>query len=741
MTSTHHRGRRTLSVIAATALVSGLIVAGTALRNDGPSSGTQVAAQGTGGQVAAQTRHGHGHSDELAATPQMGWNDWNAFGCNVNADLVEQTADAMVANGMKAAGYEYVNIDDCWLERQRDADGNLVPDPTKFPDGIKAVADYVHARGLKLGIYNSAGTATCAGYPGSLGHETQDAQLWASWGVDYLKYDNCNNQGSSTRQQYIDRYTAMGEALKATGREIFYSLCEWGVNDPWNWAGQVGQSWRTTGDINDSYSSMLSIFNTNVWLYPYAGPGGWNDPDMLEVGNGGMSTEEYRTEFSLWAQMAAPLLAGTDLRDISDADLAIYTNKDVIAVDQDSLGKQGIPVANNGKPAGNDGLWVITKPLANGDRSVVLFNSTGSATTISTTAHQVGLGHARQYTLDNLWTHQKTETAGTIAATVPAHGVVMYRVSDRGSRHVAPDVSIAMDGLAAVAEQGEPSEVTVTVTNNGTQAISDGTVTVQPPDGWTVDPASSTFPRVRSNSTVSATFTVTPGAPSKPLDAATVTATATYRWGPGHGQDGTASASQTAIVSTPVSDPYQTFSSASDAPARFGQVDDDFGISGAGNDLWGGSDNYSTIYLSGAVGTSSTVQTEVTATSNLSGYGKAGILVRNTMTDAGKAPEGVILFVSPAGGIQLEWNSNADASIESVTPQNGTIDPTVPVHLKLVRDGDTYTGYYSTDGTTWNEVGSATVPGQADTQDAGMFVTSHAVGSPAQIDFSGFSVS
>ena len=188
----------------------------------------------------------------LAATPQMGWNDWNAFGCDVNAALVEQTADAMVANGMQRAGYDYVNIDDCWLTKQRDANGNLVPDPVKFPAGIKAVADYVHAKGLKLGIYEDAGTATCAGYPGSLGHEKQDAATFAGWGVDYLKYDNCNNAGSSTTQQYIDRYTAMRDALAATGRPILYSLCEWGVNQPWTWAPQVGNSWRTTGDINDS---------------------------------------------------------------------------------------------------------------------------------------------------------------------------------------------------------------------------------------------------------------------------------------------------------------------------------------------------------------------------------------------------------------------------------------------------------------------------------------------------------
>jgi alpha-galactosidase len=714
--------RRALAALATGALVISMSVVG-----------TDVAQAQTAGP-------GQHQPDMLGATPQMGWNDWNAFGCDVDAQLVEQTADTMVANGMQAAGYEYVNIDDCWLAQERDADGNLVPDPVKFPDGIKAVADYVHSKGLKLGIYNSAGTETCAGYPGSLGHEKQDAALWASWGVDYLKYDNCNNQGSSTRQEYIDRYTAMADAIKATGRPMFYSLCEWGVNDPWTWAGQIGQSWRTTGDIRDSYDSMLSIFNQNVWLYPYAGPGGWNDPDMLEVGNGGMTTAEYQTEFSPWAEMAAPLLAGTDLRTMSDADLAIYTNKDVIAVDQDPLGKQGVPIAAGGKPAGNDGLWVMSKPLQNGDRAVLLFNSTGTTRTITTTAAEVGMARAGDYTLDNLWTHAKIETAGMIGASVPAHGVVMYRVSDRTPRDVAPDVMVTMDGLNAVAAAGQASEVTVGLTNHGAQSVTDVSVSVQVPTGWHAEATSPTdFSSIRSGRTVTATFAVTPGAPTAPLDTATVVATASYRWG--HGQQASASASQSAIVNAPVSEPNQTFSSADDAPARFGQVGDDFAISGAGSDLWGSHDNYSTIYRTGVVGTSSTVQTEVTALSGLSGFGKAGILVRNVMTDAGQAPEGVILFVSPDGGIQVEWNSNSDASIDSVTPENGTIDPTVPVHLKLVRDGSTYTGYYSSDGSTWQQVGSATVPGQADTQDAGLFITSHSTGSPAQADFSGFTVS
>src|SRR3954452_8152837 len=284
-------------------------------------------------------------STGLPLPPPMGWNDWNAYGCNVSETLVKQTADKIVSAGLGAAGYQYVNIDDCWMQHSRDASGNLQPDFAKFPDGISGTAAYVHSKGLKLGIYEDAGTATCAGYPGSLGHETQDARSFASWGVDYLKYDNCFNNGSSTTQQYIARYTAMRDALAATGRPIVYSICEWGVNAPWTWAAPVGNLWRTTGDIQNNFGSMLNIFHQNVGLAAYAGPGQWNDPDMLEVGNG-MSATEDRAHFSLWAEMAAPLIAGTNIPNASATTLSIMTNSRVVAVDQDSLGKQGTMVSS-----------------------------------------------------------------------------------------------------------------------------------------------------------------------------------------------------------------------------------------------------------------------------------------------------------------------------------------------------------------------------------------------------------
>ena len=358
----------------------------------------------------------------LALTPQMGFNDWNAYGCNVSESLIKSTALAMHNDGMQAAGYQYVNIDDCWMTKSRNSAGQLVPDPTKFPDGISGTASYVHSLGLKLGIYESAGTQTCAGYPGSLNYETTDANSFAAWGVDYLKYDNCNNQGISGQT----RYTAMRNALQATGRPILFSLCSWGQESVWTWGANVGNSWRTTGDINASYSSMLSIFHSNVGLASYAGPGHWNDPDMLEIGNG-MTTTEQQSEFSLWSEMAAPLIAGTNIASASSSTLSILTNSRVIAVDQDSLGKQGTEVSSSG------GLDVLAKPLANGDVAVALFNENSSTATISTSASAIGKTGASSYTLTDLWSGATSTTSGAISASVPAHGTVMYRVAGGSS--------------------------------------------------------------------------------------------------------------------------------------------------------------------------------------------------------------------------------------------------------------------------------------------------------------------
>jgi len=277
----------------------------------------------------------------LGRTPQMGWNSWNKFACNINEDLIKSTIDTLVDTGLVAAGYKYINLDDCW-QISRDKNNVIVPDPKAFPSGIKALADYAHSKGMKFGLYSDAGSNTCQGRPGSLGYEEIDAKTYAEWGVDYLKYDNCYADPRTPEE----RYPIMRDALNKSGRTIFYSMCEWGVDDPAKWAKDVGNSWRTTGDISDSWSSMISIIDKNDKWAQYAGPGGWNDPDMLEVGNGGMTYDEYRTHFSLWALAKAPLLIGCDVTKRDKETFEILMNEEVIAVNQDKLGVQGRKIAH-----------------------------------------------------------------------------------------------------------------------------------------------------------------------------------------------------------------------------------------------------------------------------------------------------------------------------------------------------------------------------------------------------------
>ncbi|MCI2416572.1 alpha-galactosidase [Saccharopolyspora sp. K220] len=386
----------------------------------------------------ASTASGDPGQDDLAATPPMGWNSWNTFGCDINEQLIRDTADAIVASGMRDAGYRYINIDDCWAEPERNAEGELEPHHERFPSGIKAMADYVHDKGLKLGIYTSAGTRTCADtMPGALGHEEVDARTFADWGVDYLKYDNCNNQGVPA----TERYAAMGEALRATGRPIVYSVCEWGENAPWEWAPDVGAHlWRTTDDIKPAWDTgntddfpmgVVNIIDANGKLAEYAGLGDWNDPDMLEVGvydvegYPGLTDTEAVAHFSMWSIMASPLIAGNDVRDMPENIQRILTNREVIAVNQDALGRQGAPVRDDGDRE----VWV--KELADGSRAVALFNRGGEAATITTTAEEIGAGPAARYVLRDLWTHTETETDGEISAEVPSHGVTLLRVKPK----------------------------------------------------------------------------------------------------------------------------------------------------------------------------------------------------------------------------------------------------------------------------------------------------------------------
>ena len=363
----------------------------------------------------------------IAITPPMGWNSWNKFGCDVNEQLIKEIADAMVSSAMKNAGYEYVVIDDCW-QVGRDEEGNIIPDPERFPSGMKALADYIHSKGLKFGIYSDAGTITCQKRPGSRGYEFQDARTYASWGVDYVKYDWCN----TSTQDAQASYRLMRDAIYKAGRPMVFSLCDWGWSKPWLWAENVGHLWRATDDIMDCWdceddrnnAGFTVLLDRMVGLASYSGPGHWNDPDMLEVGNKGLTLNESRAHFSLWCVLSAPLIAGNDIRSMSDETKEILTNKEVIAVDQDSLGKSGVKVRDDGD------LEVWVKQMSDGGRAVVLFNRGLTAENIAVTWIELGYPNHLKARVRDLWQHKDLgKYTGEFTTEVLPHDAVMIRIT------------------------------------------------------------------------------------------------------------------------------------------------------------------------------------------------------------------------------------------------------------------------------------------------------------------------
>ncbi|MBV9383421.1 MAG: alpha-galactosidase, partial [Streptosporangiaceae bacterium] len=703
---------------------------------------------------------------------------------------IEAQAKAMKESGLASVGYQYVNIDDFWYEcpgsqgPNVDSYGRWVIDPAKFPpsesrNGIQAVAAYVHRLGLKFGLYVTPGISqqavaqntpiegtpytaaqiaepsvsehnyNCHGMvgidytkPGAQDFINSWADEFASWGVDYVKLDGVGSFD-------IPDVQAWSSALRQTGRPIHLELSN-NLNIAYasTWA-QYSNGWRTGGDIEcyrceprgssyplTDWAHVASRFNQVAAWQPYGGPGAFNDYDSIEVGNGGndgLSYDERQTQLSLWSLAASPLILGTDLTNLDRTDLRLLKNRDVIAVDQDAIDASRI--------VNTASEQVFAKTEKNGDVVAGLFNTSGSPEVISVPAATLGLPASGAYLLDNLWTHRAAETAGTVGADVPSHGVALLRITPlRDPAAAPPSATLDVTGLT-VLTAGQPGTVTASFTDNGVLPALRVRLGLRLPDGWTATATTPTsFDSVASGATVQAAFqVVAPPPPSGLFATSTVTAVARYTWAWGTPQRLLVRAQPT--VALPVASPYLTYSSATDAPAAFSQSGQQFGISGAGADLYNGTDAYSAIYAKGSAGATATVETEVTAQQGMNGYAKAGIIVRNDMTGSGSTPEGVILFESPSGGIQLEWNASGGNFIDAVTPPNGTIAQSLPVWLELVRNGASYTGYYSLDGSTWLTVGTATVNAQAATQDAGMFVTSHAAGSPGQVDFSGFSVS
>lgn len=371
----------------------------------------------------------------LAPTPPMGWNSWNTFATNIHEDLIKEVADTMVANGMRDAGYVYINLDDGWMAPERDAAGNLVAHPERFPSGMRALADYLHERGFKFGVYNCAGSQTCAGYPGSMGHEYQDALKYAEWGVDYLKYDWCYTEGRNA----VEAYRTMSRALRTAGRPVVFSICEWGQNEPWTWGKEFGHLWRTTGDIIDCYDCeqqwsmgwkkildlQMDLIEGHTGLETFAGPDAWNDPDMMEVGNEGLSFEESRAHFSFWCLLAAPLIAGNDPREMSPEITALMTDPEAIAINQDPLGKQGYRYYRDP----NREIWV--RPLDDGDWAVILHNPTTETAELELDFRPMWLFGEGDFRLYDIWAKSdlglKSENP-VLQSEIEARGVLFLRL-------------------------------------------------------------------------------------------------------------------------------------------------------------------------------------------------------------------------------------------------------------------------------------------------------------------------
>ncbi|WP_329456685.1 NEW3 domain-containing protein [Streptomyces sp. NBC_01497] len=713
------------------------------------------------------------------ARPALGWSSWSAVRKNPTAQNIEAAARAMKSSGLSKEGYVYVNVDDFWYHcpgsQGPDVDqyGRWVTDETKFPpkggeDGVQVVADYVHSLGLKFGLYVTPGIShqavarntaikgttyhaddiatsaaesnyNCGGMvgidytkPGAQAFVDSWAGQFAGWGVDYLKIDGVGTPD-------VQDVRAWSSALKRTGRPIHLELSNsLDINNAATWA-DLADGWRTGGDVEcycgkddssfplTSWGSVSTRFDQAAAWAPYGGPGGFNDYDSLEVGNGandGLTLDERKTQTSLWSLASSPLMLGTDLTHLDPTDLALLKNADVLSVDQDGI---------DAKRLAHDATsQVFAKREKNGDALVGLFNTGLQTRSVSTTAAALGLPAASDYSLRDLWTRGSSESTGTIAADVPSHGVALFRVHplDHTAPATRPDTAVAVSWSApsAPTADGTPYTVTTTFSDNGSSPVRNVDLKLTPSAGVTAVPTSATTVReVRAGATATGTYLVTIPASTDLFTSGSVDATATYRYLPAvRAQD---SAGATVTVDRPVGAPYTTFSSTS---ADFSRLGTRLGIRAQGADLYNGINEYGALYLPGAEHDGSTTTVKIDSQSDTDVWAKTGLMARNDITDADGSPGFAILVETPGHGYLLDSDSDGDGHLDTESAAGTT---TYPSWLKLVRNGTTFSGYYSTDGTTWNAVGTADVPTAAATQDVGIFATSHNPGTTGEVDF------
>jgi hypothetical protein len=733
--------------------------------------------------AVSSTGTANAQDNGVGAKPALGWSSWSFVRKNPTAAVIDAQADAMVSSGLKKLGYQYVNLDDFWYQcpgsQGPDVDqyGRWVIDPTRFPgsgsaNGIQAVADHVHADGLKFGIYVTPGISAqavarntsiegtsyhaddialpsvseanynCGGMvgidyskPGAQAFINSWAAQFASWGVDYLKIDGVGSQDPQDVQ-------AWSAALRAAGRPIHLELSNnLDIAAAATWA-QYANGWRTGGDVecycgaNDAsypltnYGSVASRFDQVAAWAPFGGPGGFNDYDSLEVGNGandGLTLDERRTQLSLWALAASPLILGTDLTHLDPTDLSLLRNSDVLAVDQDAIDATRLV---------NDGTTqVFAKREAGGDAVVGLFNTGDAPAAVSTTAAALGLPASRRYRLTDLWSHATLESGGGVGATVPPHGVVLYRVTPTRLPVFAPSAtSFGITGLADGQVADQPFTATETFTNYGTVPVLNVNMGLTAPAGYSAKPTSATrFGSVHGGQTVHTTYTV-----DSPRTTLFATAVFTTRDSYTQLLGGTTSSTEShpLTVHSQLQAPYQSYSSTT---GRYAQSGSQLGIAGQGADIWGNVNEYSTIYLPKAEQDATVATVEVAAQQNTAPWAKAGIIVRNDVTGANTAPGYVLLAETPGNGYILDWDANGDGQLDSQS--GGTTTAAYPSWLKLVRSGTTFTGYYSTDDVHWTLVGTASVPTAAATQDVGVAMTSHSAHVTGEVDFDHFTIS
>jgi alpha-galactosidase len=612
----------------------------------------------------------------LALTPPMGWNTYNSFGVDINSQMIMDAADAMVASGMAEAGYEYIVIDDGW-QIDRDENGRIVVDSIRFPEGMKFLGDYIHSRGLKFGIYTDLGTMTCASLPGSYGYEEIDAQTYAEWGVDFIKADWCFSDGLDTRTQY----KIMSDAIKATGRPMVFSICEWGTTSPWEWGKGVGHMWRTTNDIQDCYDCIrwwgglgwIHILEVTGELASFAGPGYWNDPDMLMVGNNGLTVSESVAHFAMWCMLAAPLMAGNDLSKMNDTIRAILTAPELIAINQDPLGIQGSRIRND------DGLQVWQKPLRDGSVAVSLLNTTESDALMHVTLEEIGFRKGRKSKVRDAWKREDLpDITDRYQVEVEARGIVVVIIKGEN----APVSFLEFDQSSVTLNEGNhkllkvkvvPSVTSINVSSSNNEILSVSVAGVN------------TF-RLSAHKAGEVTLTVS-----------TV--------------DGKHS-SKADVIINPSNLPK---------PWKFVDIDNNkssavwdagvFIVDGAGRDIWGAFDQFA--FVKQEVNEDSYISARILSQTDPDPWAKSGVMIRES--DA-RDSRFVMINVTPGNGLTMQWR---ELTADPCKMKN-LGEYSFPLYLKLLKNGTTFQAFKSKNGDNWELIGEVTL-GES-------FVKNHLVG-------------